>query len=281
MQALISTDELNNLLDQPNVKLLDASIAFQIPSENKKIKDKWLPNTLRFDYHNDFCLPNSPLPHMMPTEEGFNQSARQLGLNNEDLIVVYDNSGTLAAPRAWWMFKAMGHDNVRVLNGGLPAWIEAELPVVNSLTRPSEKGNFSGKLNQEAFLSAQAVLTHSNNRSASIIDARAKARFLGEVPEPREGLRSGHIPNSVCLPFQALLNNGQIKPNSEIKHIFSALETDSALEINSGRATIFSCGSGVTACILLLAAYQIGLENLSVYDGSWTEWGADHSLPIE
>ncbi|MDF5602432.1 rhodanese-like domain-containing protein, partial [Vibrio parahaemolyticus] len=105
MQALISTDELNSLLGQPNVKLLDASIAFQIPSEGKKIQDKWIPNTLRFDYDNDFCLPGSSLPHMMPTEEGFNQSALQLGLNNEDLIVVYDNSGTLAAPRAWWMFK--------------------------------------------------------------------------------------------------------------------------------------------------------------------------------
>ena len=106
MQALISTQELNNLLGQPNVKLLDASITFQIPSEGEKVKDKWLPNSLRFDYDNDFCLPDSPLPHMMSTEEGFNQSAQQLGLNNEDLIVVYDNSGTLAAPRAWWMFRA-------------------------------------------------------------------------------------------------------------------------------------------------------------------------------
>ncbi|MDF5565446.1 sulfurtransferase, partial [Vibrio parahaemolyticus] len=223
MQALISTDELNSLLGQPNVKLLDASIAFQIPSEGKKIQDKWIPNTLRFDYDNDFCLPGSSLPHMMPTEEGFNQSAQQLGLNNEDLIVVYDNSGTLAAPRAWWMFKAMGHDNVRVLNGGLPAWVEAGFPVESTLSQPSEEGNFAGKLNQNAFLSAQDVLAHSTNKSANIIDARAKARFLGEVPEPREGLRSGHIPNSVCLPFQELLTNGHIKPNSELQQIFSAL----------------------------------------------------------
>ena len=275
MQALISTEELNSLLGQPNVKLLDTSIAFQIPSEGEKVKDKWVPNSLRFDYDNDFCLPDSSLPHMMPTEEGFNQSAQQLGLNNEDLIVVYDNSGTLAAPRAWWMFRAMGHENVRVLNGGLPAWIKAGLSVTSALSQPSGNGNFSGKLNQEAFLNAQAVLAHSNNQSANIIDARAKARFLGEVPEPREGLRSGHIPNSVCLPFQELLTNGHIKPNSELQQIFSALTID------SDNSIIFSCGSGVTACILLLAAYQIGLDNLSVYDGSWTEWGADHSLPIE
>ncbi|EMR34174.1 sulfurtransferase [Vibrio harveyi] len=275
MQALITTDELKELISQPNVKLLDASIAFQIPSEGKKIKDKWIPNTLRFDYDNDFCLPNSNLPHMMPTEQGFNSSAQRLGLNNEDVIVVYDNSGTLAAPRAWWMFRAMGHHNVCILNGGLPAWVEAGLPIVDTLSQPTEIGNFTGKLNPDAFLSAHTVLTHSNNCSANIVDARAKARFLGEVPEPREGLRSGHIPNSVCLPFQELLTDGHIKPNSELQQIFSRLTLDSDSSI------IFSCGSGVTACILLLAAYQIGLQNLSVYDGSWTEWGADETLPIE
>ncbi|KIT47691.1 thiosulfate sulfurtransferase, partial [Vibrio parahaemolyticus 3644] len=150
MQALISAKELHALLDQPNVKLLDASISFQIPSESKKITDKWIPNTYRFDYDNDFCLPDTSLPHMMPTEAGFNASAQKLGLNNEDLIIVYDNSGTLASPRAWWMLKAMGHENVKVLNGGLPAWIEAGLPVVDSLAKPEQLGNFSGKLNKNA-----------------------------------------------------------------------------------------------------------------------------------
>ncbi|WP_268808992.1 sulfurtransferase [Vibrio parahaemolyticus] len=274
MQALISAKELHALLDQQNVKLLDASISFQIPSESKKITDKWIPNTYRFDYDNDFCLPDTSLPHMMPTEAGFNVSAQKLGLNNEDLIIVYDNSGTLASPRAWWMLQAMGHENVKVLNGGLPAWIEAGLPVVDSLVKPEQLGNFSGKLNKNAFLDANAVLEYSNNCSAHIVDARSRARFFGEVPEPREGLRSGHIPNSLCLPFQELLDNGYIKPNSELKQAFSELS------LYNDNSIIFSCGSGVTACILLLAAHQLGLRNLSVYDGSWTEWGADCSLPI-
>ncbi|WP_104023870.1 sulfurtransferase [Vibrio hyugaensis] len=275
MQALITTDELKNLLGQPNLKLLDASITFQIPSEGKKIQNQWIPDTLRFDYDNDFSLLGSSLPHMMPTEAEFNSNAQQLGLNNEDLIILYDNSGTLASPRAWWMLKAMGHEKVRVLNGGLPAWIDAGLPVVDALIQPKELGNFSGKLNKKAFLSAKAVLSHSTNQSANIVDARSKARFLGEVPEPREGLRSGHIPGAVCLPFQELLTDGHIKPNSELQQIFSALT------INNDKPIIFSCGSGVTACILLLAAYQLGMQKLSVYDGSWTEWGAEQSLPIE
>ena len=275
MQALITVNELQPLLGKPNLKLLDASIAFQIPSETKKIQNQWISGTQRFDYDNNFCLPNSHLPHMMPTEADFNNRAQQLGLNNDDLIVIYDNSGTLAAPRAWWMLKAMGHNNVRVLNGGLPAWIDAGFPVVDTLVQPKELGDFSGKLDEKAFLDAQAVLGHSNHQSANIIDARSKVRFLGEVPEPREGLRSGHIPHAVCLPFQELLTDGHIKPNSELQQIFSELT------INNDKSIIFSCGSGVTACILLLAAYQLGMQKLSVYDGSWTEWGADQSLPIE
>ncbi len=275
MNTLINATELNALLQQPNVKVLDASISFQIPSEGEKIKDTWIPGSLRFDYDNDFCLPDSPLPHMMPTEDGFNTSAQNLGLHNGDLVVVYDNSGTLASPRAWWMFKAMGHDNVRVLNGGLPAWIAAGLPVVDSLSTPTQQGSFSGTLFENAFLDVQTVLDHAISQSANILDARSLARFLGEVPEPRAGLRSGHIPSSICLPFQELMADGHIKPIAELEQVFRELT------IHDEKPLIFSCGSGVTACILLLAAHQLGKRNVSVYDGSWTEWGSNHHLPIE
>ncbi len=275
MNTLINVDELSALLGEPNVKVLDASISFQIPSEGEKITDTWIHGSLRFDYDNDFCLPDSPLPHMMPTEEGFNRSAQNLGLHKDDLVVVYDNSGTLASPRAWWMFKAMGHDNVRVLNGGLPAWIAADLPVVDTLSTPTQQGSFSGTLSKHAFLDAQTVLDHAISQSANILDARSIARFLGKVPEPRAGLRSGHIPNSICLPFQELMADGHIKPISELEQVFRELT------IHEDKPLIFSCGSGVTACILLLAAHQLGKRNVSVYDGSWTEWGSSEHLPIE
>ncbi|MDW3048847.1 sulfurtransferase, partial [Vibrio sp. Vb1554] len=251
MQALISAKELHALLDQQNVKLLDASISFQIPSESKKITDKWIPNTYRFDYDNDFCLPDTSLPHMMPTEAGFNASAQKLGLNNEDLIIVYDNSGTLASPRAWWMLKAMGHHNVQILNGGLRAWVEAGYPTQSDFEAASQKGNFHGTLDKTYFLSADNVLIHSNARSANIVDARSKERFHAQVAEPREGIRSGHIPGSVCLPFSHLMERGFIKPLSGLQAAFEPLP------LVSDKPIIFSCGSGVTACILLLGAYLL------------------------
>ncbi len=275
MSALISVDELQSIIGHNNVKCLDASIAFQIPSETTKIQDCWIPGTLRFDYDNVFCQPDSPLPHMMPTENDFNEKAQQLGLNHDDILVVYDNSGTLASPRAWWMLKAMGHKKVYVLNGGLPAWIAAGLPTQSSITESQSTGDFCGKLDPTAFVDAQTVLSHVDNISANIVDARAKPRFLGQVAEPRKGLRSGHIPHSCCQPFQELISNGKIKDNSELKPFFDALN------LKQTKPTIFSCGSGVTACILLLAAYQLGIEKLSVYDGSWTEWGSNDAFPIE
>ncbi len=155
---------------------------------------------LPFDYDNDFCLPDTSLPHMMPTEAGFNASAQKLGLNNEDLIIVYDNSGTLASPRAWWMLKAMGHENVKVLNGGLPAWIEAGVACRRFTRKPEQLGNFAGKLNKMHF--GRKCSIRVLKQLQCILLMLAHERAFGEVPEPREGLRSGHIPNSLCLPFK-------------------------------------------------------------------------------
>lgn len=277
MNPLVSPQWLHNRLSDPSVVILDASIEFQIPGEQAKDTRNVIPGARRFDYDKDFCDHENPLPHMMPSAERFNQLAQALGLNNNSMIVVYDNTGTFASPRAWWMLKAMGHENVVILDGGLTAWKSNGYPVESHYQFASTPGNFSGQLNQTAFIDANDVLDRIDNPDSLTIDARGKARFHAEVEEPRPGIRSGHIPNSSCLPFIELMDQHRLKSPDQLKPYFNSWLENPPSEL------IFSCGSGVTACIVLLAAVLAGLpENrMRVYDGSWTEWGQSDTLPIE
>ncbi|WP_418114549.1 sulfurtransferase [Vibrio scophthalmi] len=273
---LVSAKWLYQHSSDPNLIILDASIDFQIPSETEKDKENLIPQSIRFDYDKCFCDPDAALPHMMPSEARFNQLARQIGLNNESTIVVYDNSGTFASPRAWWMLKAMGHQNVFVLNGGLTEWKRCGYPTTTCY-RETPVGNFNGKLDPNYFVAAQYVEQQIGNNSSLTVDARGKARFLGQTPEPRAGVRSGRIPNSVCQPFAELIDGHKLKTAEQLIPLMENTLVAGKEEY------LFSCGSGVTACIVLLAATLTGYETkqLRVYDGSWTEWGSNSRFPIE
>lgn len=274
MSPLVSPEWLVERLDDPRLVILDSSLEFQIPSESEKDWVNKIPNARRFDYDKEFCDIESSLPHMMPSEERFNHLAQELGINNDSIIVVYDNSGTFASPRAWWMFKAFGHSQVYILNGGLTEWKAQGYNVTQEYLTDTPKGDFNGTLQSNYFVDAEYVKAKIDDEASLTVDARSRARFLSQVAEPRAGLRSGHVPNSCNLPFAELMDGHKLKTANDLSAILKSTLTKDADEY------VFSCGSGVTACIVLLAALVCGYENLSVYDGSWTEWGASPDLPI-
>ncbi|MDA0148251.1 sulfurtransferase [Vibrio sp. LaRot3] len=274
MNPLITAQWLFEHINDDNLVLLDASIDFQIPAESPKDKINLIPNSIRFDYDNVFCDPDSHLPHMMPSEERFNRLAQSIGINNQSTIVVYDNSGTFASPRAWAMLQAMGHKQSYILDGGLTEWKLCGFVTTNEYKKVS-KGDFNGQLNSDWFVDSHYVQQAIDNANSLTVDARGMARFLAQTPEPREGVRSGHIPNSVCIPFATLMEQHRFKSKAELSSLLQGLLDDSKQEY------IFSCGSGVTACIVLVAALICDYQNLKVYDGSWTDWGTNKTLPIE
>lgn len=271
---LVSVSWLAQHLDDADLIVLDASTASNISGKKPEFENCVIPSARHFDLNNRFSDSNAPFPNTMPSQEHFQQEARNLGINNESSIVVYDNLGIYNSPRVWWMLKAMGHQNVAVLDGGLSAWVHAGLPTSSTHTKDYPIGNFAASFNSRALVSLEEVKANIPSNQFTLIDARSKGRFDGTAPEPREGLSSGHIPGSCNVPFQDVLDNGFMKPKEELRAIFD----DHTL---ADKPLVFSCGSGLTACITLLAAELVLPNPLAIYDGSWTEWASQTDTVIE
>jgi thiosulfate/3-mercaptopyruvate sulfurtransferase len=258
IEPIVSSEWLNQHLDDPNLILLDAS-------QSTEIESIQIPGARAIDLQRDFSLTSTHLPNMLPDAEHFEQACRRIGIHTSSKIVVYDNQGVHFSPRVWWMFKTMGHHNISVLNGGLPSWVANGFDTEPKTSRSYESGDFSASFNETAVKSFDDVQENIRSEESLLIDARSSSRFAGSAPEPRAGLRSGHIPQSINLPYERVLENGFFKPKDELIRIFDELGVED-------RPLIFSCGSGVTACIILLACEQVRGNRTSVYDGSWTEW---------
>ena len=273
-KTLVSTSWLADNLKSPDLRLIDAS--WYLPHMNRDPKAEYaaahIPGA-RFVDIDDVCDARSDLPHMLPPVEKFMSRMRALGIGDGHQVIVYDGMGIFSAPRVWWMFKYFGQDNVAVLDGGLPKWVSEgrevtdEPPVIRDRHMvPNERPELVRDVTQVA---ASAKLGDH-----VIIDARPADRFRGEAPEPRAGLRSGHIPNSRNVPFTALLDsNGTMKNPGEMRLIFESAGVDLT------KPAITTCGSGATAAILSLALERIGVKH-ALYDGSWAEWGMYSDLRV-
>ena len=281
MQELISAKfALDNLFLKPNTVFLDAT--FHLPNSGRNALDefnnKHIPNARFFDI-DQISDKKSSLPHMLPDEDYFSKKVSSLGIKNDDTVIVYDNSIFFSSARAWWMFKIFGHENIRIIDGGLKAWINSGGPSSNEKSQTNETAYLANNKNLKLYDTLSNIMSDlESEKNKIVIDARGEDRFFAKVKEPRAGVKSGHIPSSLNIPISSIIdkNTNCLKSIDEINEIFTTIGlTDKNSEL------VMTCGSGVTACGLALAANSLGFKNVKVYDGSWSEWGSREETPIE
>jgi len=276
-EALVGTDWLPAHLADPHVRVVDSS--FKLPGITPTAREDYdrahIPGAVFFDI-DDICEPGTSLPHMIPSPGLFAQKVGALGIGDDDRVVVYDSAGLSSAGRAWWMLRMFGHHDVALLDGGLPKWRAEGRPVDAAVPTPPPR-RFTARFDPSLVRNKRALLDSLATRREQIVDARAAGRFDGTVPEPRSGMRSGHIPGGRNVPYELVTDprTRQLKSADELARLFA----DAGVALD--RPIVTSCGSGVTACALAFALHLIGHPRAAVYDGSWSEWGLPGDTPVE
>lgn len=271
---VVSADWVEKNLGAPGFRIVDAS--FYLPAQNRNAAEEYaaahIPGAVLFD-HDAIADHSTDLPHMVPATEVFAEAVGRMGISETDTIVIYDGIGMFASPRAWWLFRAMGAENVFVLDGGFDGWKREGRPVTSELSEPAP-ATFRTRFDASRVTSLEQMRAIVDEGRIQIADARSAGRFTGTDPEPRASLRSGHMPGARSMPVTQLTEGGRLRTLPELK---AAIE---GAGIDLARPVVTSCGSGITAAIITLSLASLGHGDNSLYDGSWTEWGGRSDTPV-
>ena len=273
---IVSTEWLHEHLGEPHLRILDAT--WYLPGDPRDPKADFLkariPGAQFFDI-DQVSDHSSPLPHMVPSPEDFAVAVELLGVSDDATVVVYHDAEMVSAPRVWWMFRLFGHSRVFVLDGGLRKWMAEGRPVEDGPAESPPMGRFTPQFDPGLIRHLPDVARLLEQGAEQVVDARPSARYLGDTPEPRPGVRAGHMPRALNLPAQALLGaDGTLLPEAELARLFA----DAG--VRPDQPIVTSCGSGISACTVNLALARLGHWRTAVYDGSWTEWGSHRDTPV-